>query len=85
MGFGFVQPIVIGALLAEGLPEQPGMIQVETLAELGRRLEIDAFPLAPTARLEIGSLLALLSHAIQRRARPRRLAARAISCTLQGA
>ena len=36
MGFGFVQPIVIGALLAEGLPEQPGMIQVETLAELGR-------------------------------------------------
>ena len=69
MGFGFVQPIVIGALLADGLPEQPGMIQVETLAELGRRLEIDAFPLAPTARLEIGSLLALLSHAIQRRAR----------------
>lgn len=70
LGFGYAQPIVIGSLHVEDLPENPGTASFEALAELGKHMEVDVSPLASSDRAsEMGGIVAALSLAVQQRAR----------------
>ena len=70
MGFGFRQPVMTAAVIADGVPASLSAWQAEALASLCRGLDIDDVPASPPlAPFDSGSWIAAFAQGLQKKAR----------------